>query len=69
MFVVNFTHTPELVTLYEAQGLANEEFRQMYALTTPSEEGVYVYKIDAQFEQGDILYYFAVEVKKDNIMQ
>ena len=41
----------------------------MYALTTPNEEGVYVYKIDAQFEQGDRLYYFAVEVKKDNIMQ
>ena len=69
IIVVNFTHTPELVTLYEAQGLANDEFRQMYALTTPTEEGVYVYKIDAQFEQGDILYYFAVEVKKDNIMQ
>ena len=67
--VINFSIAPELVTVYQTQGLANNDFKQLYSLVTPMEEGVYVYKIDAQFAQGDILYYFAVEVKQDNIMQ
>ena len=69
VIVVNFSKAPELVTLYQTEGLANNDFKQMYTLTTPVEEGVYVYKIQADFDKGDILYYFAVEVKKDNIMQ
>lgn len=67
--VINFSTQPELVTVYQTEGLANNNFRQLYTLTTPQEEGVYVYKVDAQFEKGDILYYFAVHVKNDNIMQ
>lgn len=69
VIVVNFSATPELVTLYETKGLANNDFKQMYTLVTPEEEGVYVYRINAEFEKGDIMYYFAVEVKKHNLMQ
>ena len=67
--VINFSTQPELVTVYQTEGLANNNFKQLYTLTTPQEEGIYVYKVDAQFDKGDILYYFAVQVKKDNIMQ
>lgn len=67
--VINFSTAPELVTVYQTQGLANNDFKQLYTLVTPQEEGIYVYKVEAEFEKGDILYYFAVEVKQDNIMQ
>ncbi len=32
---------------------------------TPSEEGVYIYKIDVTFENGHILYYFALDVSNN----
>ncbi len=67
--VINFSRQPELVTVYQTEGLANNNFKQLYTLATPQEEGIYVYKIQAEFDKGDILYYFAVQVKKDNIMQ
>lgn len=67
--VMNFSRAPELVTVYQTKGLANNDFKQLYSLVTPMEEGVYVYKIEADFDKGDVLYYFAVEVKQDNIMQ
>ena len=67
--VINFSMQPELVTVYQTEGLANNNFKQLYSLVTPMEEGIYVYKIAAEFEKGDILYYFAVQVKNDNIMQ
>ena len=67
--VINFSMQPELVTVYQTEGLANNNFKQLYSLVTPMEEGIYVYKIAADFEKGDILYYFAVQVKNDNIMQ
>ena len=69
VIVVNFSAPYELITLYETQGLANNDFRQLYTWQTPAEEGVYVYKIQADFDKGDILYYFAIEVKEQNLMQ
>ncbi len=69
VIVINFSIPYELVTVYQTQGLANNDFKQLYTLQTPAEEGVYVYKVQADFEKGDILYYFAVEVKNNNLMQ
>ncbi|MBQ6849499.1 MAG: hypothetical protein IJN77_00485 [Oscillospiraceae bacterium] len=69
VIVINFSAPCELITLYETQGLANNDFKQLYTWQTPMEEGVYVYKIQAEFEKGDILYYFALQVKQHNLMQ
>jgi len=66
--VINFSAPYEYINVYQAEGLANEEFTKLYNLVTPHEEGIYVYKIEAKFEKGDILYYFAVEVKESNLL-
>lgn len=66
--VINFSAPYEYVTVYQADGLANDEFTKLYNLVTPAEEGIYVYKIEAKFEKGDILYYFAVQVKETNLL-
>lgn len=69
VIVINFSAPYELITVYQTEGLANNDFKQLYTLQTPREEGVYVYKVQADFEKGDILYYFAVQVKNNNLMQ
>ena len=66
--VINISAPFEFVSLYETVGLANEDFKPIYVWNTPNEEGIYVYKIEAYFEKGDISYYFAVQVKNDNLM-
>lgn len=65
--VINFSAPYEYINVEIANGLANDNFEKVYNLTTPEEEGVYVYKITAQFDKGDILYYFATEVKNVNL--
>ncbi len=67
--VINFSAPYEYINVYQTEGLANNDFQQLYSWTTPAEEGIYVYKIEANFEKGDMLYYFAVEVKNNNLMQ
>lgn len=66
--VINFSAPFEFISLYQTQGLANEDFKPLYNWSTPTEEGIYVYKIEAYFEDGDISYYFAIQIKEDNIM-
>ncbi len=68
VIVINFSEPEEYVNLYQATGVANEEFTQMYNWTTPMEEGIYVYHVNANFEKGDISYYFTIQVKKANVM-
>ena len=67
--VINFSAPCDYIILNQTQGLANNDFRQLYTWVTPAEESIYVYKIEANFEKGDILYYFAVQVKNNNLMQ
>ena len=67
--VINFSAPYEYLNVYQTEGLANNDFKQIYSLVTPAEEGVYVYKVEANFEKGDMLYYFAVQVKNANLMQ
>ena len=58
------------LTLYESKGvlingrvLATEDFTEKkYSNNTPNKEGIYVYKVVAQFEQGTIMHYFALDV-------
>jgi len=66
--VINFSAPFEFISLYQTNGLANEVFKPIYAWNTPTEEGIYVYKIEAYFDKGDISYYFAVQVKENNLM-
>ncbi|MBR5521506.1 MAG: hypothetical protein IKU54_05860 [Oscillospiraceae bacterium] len=66
--VINFSAPYQFISLYQANGLASEEFKPIYNYTTPAEEGIYVYKIEAYFDKGDISYYFAVQVKHNNLM-
>ena len=65
--VITFTALEELCELFVAEGLGNEEFEKVYTWVTPEKEGIYVYRIHAQFEKGDIQYYFALQVKEQNI--
>lgn len=64
--VINFSAPYEYINVEMAEGLANDDFKKVFNLTTPSKDGIYVYKIDAQFEKGNIRYYFAIEVKSNN---
>lgn len=64
---VDFSAPYDFITLYMTEGLANDDFRQVYNMQTPMEEGVYVFKLVANFKEGDIVYYFAVNVKTQNL--
>ena len=66
--VINFSAPFEYINLYQSEGLAGEDFTALYTWTTPTKEGIYVYKIEAFFEKGDSSYFFAVQVKENNIM-
>jgi len=66
--VINFSAPFEYINLYQSEGLATEDYTALYTWTTPEKEGIYVYKIEAFFEKGDITHYFALEVKENNVM-
>ena len=69
--LIGFTMPHNELNLYEGKGtlvngrvVANEVFRSKnYSARTPSEEGIYVYKVVAKFDQGTIVHYFALEVE------
>ena len=66
--VINFSAPFEFINLYQAKGMANEDYTALYNWTTPTEEGIYVYKIEAFFEKGNMAYFFAVQVKENNLL-
>ena len=57
--------------LYESEGMlingrvvAYVDFEEKrYSSNTPNKEGIYVYKVVAQFDQGTLMHYFALDVK------
>ena len=67
---IDFSMPYKGLTLYESKGvlingrvLATEDFTEKkYSNNTPNKEGIYVYKVVAQFEQGTIMHYFALDV-------
>ncbi|MBQ9845177.1 MAG: hypothetical protein IJO54_03745 [Oscillospiraceae bacterium] len=68
--IVEFSVPHKQITLYESKGVlingrvvSSEEFEEKrYSNNTPNEKGIYVYKVVAQFEQGTIVHYFALDV-------
>lgn len=68
--LVRFSSPAEKITIYQGVGNTYEgkvfasEFEEMrYGINTPSTEGVFVYKVVAQFSRGKIVHYFALNVK------
>ena len=69
--LIGFTMPHKELNIYEGKGMmvngrvvTSEIFRaKSNTLVTPSEEGIYVYKVVARFEQGTIVHYFALEVE------
>ncbi len=70
--VVEFSVPHKQITLYESEGvlingrvIASGEFQEKrYSSNTPNKDGVYVYKVVAQFDQGTIMHYFALDVRE-----
>ncbi len=47
----------------EQTALSSGEYTSIIGIPqTPNEEGVYIYQIDVTFEDGNVLYYFAIDV-------
>ncbi len=66
--VINFSTPYEYINVYQTEGLASEDFTSLYTLKTPAKEGIYVYKVEAFFEKGNISYYFTLQVKEGPIV-
>ena len=67
--LIEFSAQEESITLYESKASEPEVFTEKrYGMTTPEEEGGYIYKVVAQFEQGTIVHYFALNVKQTHII-
>lgn len=68
---IGFTTPHTQLTLYECPGVvyegnviaADDAFiERRYSMNTPAKEGIYVYKVVAQFERGTIVHYFALDI-------
>ena len=69
--LIGFTIPHTQLTLYESPGMmydgrvvaSDDTFvERRYSTNTPSQEGIYVYKVVAQFERGTIVHYFALDI-------
>ena len=69
--LIGFTMPHKEISIYEGKGMmvngrvvSSEIFKaKSYSLRTPEEEGIYIYKVVARFDQGTIVHYFALEVE------
>ena len=68
---IGFTIPHTQLTLYECPGVmydgkvmaVDDAFvERRYSTDTPAEEGIYVYKVVAQFDRGTIVHYFALNI-------
>ena len=74
--LIGFTSPHTQITLYESKGImyegrvmASEDFKEKrYNTDTPQEEGIYVYKVVAQFDRGTIVHYFALNVTSGHMI-
>ncbi|MBQ6930009.1 MAG: hypothetical protein IJN27_06890 [Oscillospiraceae bacterium] len=73
--LIGFTTPHTQLTLYESPGTlyddrviaADDTFvERRYSMNTPAKEGIYVYKVVAQFERGTIVHYFALDVNSSH---
>ncbi len=68
--LIGFTMPHTQLTLYESDGIkydngviSSGNFKEKrYSMNTPKEDGIYVYKVEAQFDRGSIVHYFALNV-------
>ena len=65
---ITFSKTPENLRVWRAEGRSGLNFTELSGVQngsflTPSSPGVYVYKVYGEWNRGNVLYYFAVEVK------
>ena len=61
---INFTTPHNYIIVSCGKGLVPDEFVEVYPpYTTPSEEDIFVYKVEAFFDKGDITYYFTVHTQ------
>ena len=68
--LIGFTTPHTQLTLYETEGTmydgrvvaAGDFVERRFSMNTPAKEGIYVYKVEAQFERGTIVHYFALDV-------
>lgn len=66
--LVNFSAPAENIVIYQGVGMAATEFEEMrYNIKTPMQEGIYVYKVVADFKNGTIVHYFSLNVKNPTI--
>lgn len=65
--LISFSTPYQQITLYESRQDSPEQFvEKRYGMTTPSEDGTYIYKVVAKFDKGTIVHYFALDVKRPN---
>lgn len=70
---IGFTMPHTQLSLYECKGtlingrvVASGDFiEKKYTNNTPTENGIYVYKVVANFEQGTMVHYFALDVNSN----
>lgn len=68
---VAFSKTPQNLRVWRGEGRDTTSFTELSGISpesattfyTPSTPGVYVYKVYGEWARGNVLYYFAVEVK------
>ncbi len=67
--VINFSSDYEVLNVSYAEeqtALSSQNYSPFIGIPkTPTQEGVYIYKIDVKFEDGNVLYYFALDVTND----
>ncbi len=65
--LIGFSKEYEILTVSSSKAGADfVEFTPVIGSpVTPEEEGDYIYMVEAKFEDGDILYYFAISVTHD----
>ncbi|MEG1895709.1 MAG: hypothetical protein RR162_05665 [Oscillospiraceae bacterium] len=67
--LINFSSPAQQIFVYEGEGIFATEFtEQRLNVTTPTQEGVYTYKVVAQFAKGTIVHYFALDVKRPHLI-
>lgn len=62
--VIHFSSEPISLKVSRSQGLSGENYSELDGeIITPMQPGVYIYCIEAGFERGSIIYYFAIEIR------
>ncbi len=64
VITITFTAPVQSIILYQGDGWEDDDFTPIADWRTPEQEGLYLYRLNAEFAKGDIVYYFAMQVKE-----